>query len=258
GAGALVGAVLTMLPDGAPAGAPVVAAAAAVATGALPRVGWLLSVLAAVVSLAIAGSPGSALLVSAAALPCVLLMRSPALWSAPLLAVLLGLGGLALAWVALAGQASGWLRRASLGALGLWWLTLAELLTGRALLFTAPPAGAPPAGWERSLAAAGGDVLTPLVSGPTLAACALWALAAAVLPWLVRGSRLAFDLVAAAAWTAAVAAGTAAIAAVELRGALAGAVLAAALALAGATARAARAPSSDVWADTAGEWADTI
>jgi len=69
---------------------------------------------------------------------------------------------------------------------------------------------------------------------------ALWALAAAVLPWLVRGRSLAVDVVAATAWAAGLGSATAALgqslsgAAAEPRGLVAGAVLAGVAAVAGA------------------------
>ena len=93
-------------------------------------------------------------------------------WLAAGLAPVLGLVGLAGAFPALAGQLARWRSRALLGALGYWWLRLAALPLD-------------------------------LVCGehrPRLVACeawlsvvscwlgmALWALAAAVLPWVVRG-----------------------------------------------------------------------
>ena len=65
---------------------------------------------------------------------------------------------------------------------------------------------------------------------------AFWALAALVLPWLVRGRWLALDIVAACAWAAALGASTAAtaefIGAPEPRGVVIGAVLAGVFAVA--------------------------
>jgi eukaryotic-like serine/threonine-protein kinase len=66
----------------------------------------------------------------------------------------------------------------------------------------------------------------------------LWALAAVVVPWLVRGRSLATDIVTASAWAAGLASGTAALAAwlgfAEPRGLVAGAVVAGVAAVAGA------------------------
>ena len=56
--------------------------------------------------------------------------------------------------------------------------------------------------WEGSLQEAATHVIAPtLVLGVLLGAC-LWALAAAVLPWLVRGRHVALDVVAAVVWSA--------------------------------------------------------
>ena len=70
----------------------------------------------------------------------------------------------------------------------------------------------------------------PLVTSGALLYAALWAGAALVLPWLVRGRWLAADLVAASAWAGALGAATVAIAdsigGPEPRRAVAGAVAA--------------------------------
>ena len=47
------------------------------------------------------------------------------------------------------------------------------------------------------------DVISPLLTSGALLYAALWALAALLLPWLVRGRWLAADLVAASIWAAA-------------------------------------------------------
>jgi hypothetical protein len=64
------------------------------------------------------------------------------------------------------------------------------------------PEAAAPRGWEDSASAAFSDVVIPML-GPTqllLAAC--WALAAAVLPVLVRGRAPVLDVVGALIWAA--------------------------------------------------------
>jgi hypothetical protein len=118
--------------------------------------------------------------------------------------------------------------RAALGAAGLWWLLLAEPLLDRELAVGTPPGSA-------------GDVLETLATSGVLLLAPLWAAAAVVLPWLVRGRSLALDVVGAATWAAALASGTAAVAGwaglAEPRGLAAGAVVAGVLALAGARAR---------------------
>ena len=223
-AGGLCAALLAWL------GEPVVfAAGAALAVAALPRLGWLAAALAAVVLLADEHA-GAAVVVAAATVPVPLLLsRRGSAWSVPALAPVLGLVALAGAYPALAGRARGPLTRAALGALGAWWAVLAEPLLGRALLSGGTPAAEP-----ATAQAAFDDVLGPLLTGGALLYAAVWALAALVLPWLVRGRWLALDVVAAATWAAALGAGGAAVAdlntAPEPRGLVLGAVVAGVLA----------------------------
>lgn len=199
------------------------AAAAGLAVALLPRTGWLLVAAGLVGWLAHAGGePWSRVALAALPLP-LLLARRPAWWSAPGVAVGLGQLALAAAWPALAGQARGPWARAVLAVAGLWWVGLAESLLGRALLLGPP-----------------GDL-----AGPTgrswLAVGAVWAAAAVALPWLVRGRRVAADLLAACAWAAALALGTHAAAQVggsgDPRGLVGAAALAALAALGGAALR---------------------
>jgi len=241
GAGVLVAAALATLvgrPPLAPAAGGLIAA---VLVALLPRAGWL----AAAVALTgwVASTPGRAgvavLIALALVAPPLLLRRSGPAWSAPALAPALGLVFLAGAFPALVGQAGSLWRRAALGALGLWWLCLAEAGSGRVLLFGRPPGLAPPAAVGASVARVGHAVAL-LGSSGVLIAAALWALAAAVLPFLVRGRHLASDLVLGALWAAGLAAGLEALAralpgsaaAPAPRGALAGAAVAAVLAVA--------------------------
>ena len=118
-------------------------ALAAAATAVLPRIGWLLAVIGLCAWLVSpeADRQGTALLVLAAAAPVPLLLpRAGLLWSVPILAPLLGTIALAPAFVGIAALASTPARRAGLAAAGLWWLVLAEALTGRVLLFGSPRA----------------------------------------------------------------------------------------------------------------------
>lgn len=212
------------------------ALAAGIAVVLLPRAGWLLGVLALVMWLAVE-APGVALLVLCAAGPVPLLLaRRPGAWSFPALAPLLGAVGLAAAWPALAGQAARWQRRAALGALGGWWLALLEALTSDQLLIGPTRDVLGRASWEDSVLDTARDAVLPLLTGGALALAALWSVAAALLPLLVRGRSAAVDVVGAAAWAATVAAGTGAIAqglAVSSpRGLVAGAVVAALFAVA--------------------------
>lgn len=229
-------------------GAPLAAgAAAALAVFLLPRAGWLLAAAGLVVWLAAAGLPGASVLVVAAVLPTVLLLpRDGLLWSVPVGAPLLGLAAIALAWPALAGQARDWTQRAALGALGLWWLALAEALAGPRLLLGDAPGTAARVLWEGSATRAVTDVLVPLVSSGALTIAALWAALAWALPLIVRGRSVMIDVVVVTGWCAGLAAGTAALAAAlpwsggapEPRGLVLGALAAGAIALLGAAARA--------------------
>jgi hypothetical protein len=139
--------------------------------------------------------------------PLLLLRRTPAQVLGAVLAPALGAIGLAGVFPAVAGQPVAWRARVLLGALGYWWLCLAEPLLGRRLWLGPPQAALSyPGGrasWESSLDGAFNHVLVPLLSAGVLLGAALWALAALVLPWLVRGRHAAVDLVAATMWTAA-------------------------------------------------------
>jgi len=177
------------------------------ASPALPRALWVGLAAAAVAWQAAAGRPGAALLLALALAPLAALPRRAGLgWLGAALAPILGLVRLAGAFPAAAGQARGWRLRAALGALGYWWLVLAEPLLGRHL-WLGQPHGTPPRGqWEGSLHDAAVHVAGPMLSTGVLLGAALWAAAAVCLPWLVRGRRAALDVVAATMWSAALAA----------------------------------------------------
>jgi serine/threonine protein kinase len=217
-------------------------------TVALPRLLWLGCLLALAAWQAFAGLPGLALLVLAAGAPLLALpRRSGPGWLAAGLAPALGLAGLAGAFPALAGQRSSWLARAGLAALGFWWLALAESLLRRRL-WLGPPAGLPPRmAWESSIDATATHVVAPTFTVALLLGVAVWALAGALLPWLVRGRSAALDVGAAILWTLALLAAVpllerallAHASAPSPRGALLGAVLGCALAV---CARALRGP----------------
>jgi hypothetical protein len=202
--------------------------AAALAVLAAPRLGWIAMVGALA---AWAGGP-TALVLGLAALPTVVLLRrTGALWSLPAGAPLLGMAGLAGAWPALAAQAVRPWQRAALGALGGWWLALAEVLTGDRLALGAPPGSALDAAH-----------LDPLLTSGALALAALWAGAAVALPLLVRGRVFAADVVGATAWAAALGSATQAVAdslswQPTMRGLVAGAVVAGGVAVAFAASR---------------------
>jgi hypothetical protein len=222
----------------------------------LPRLGWMTAAVGAV-GVAAAQSDGAgvgvAIVLAAALFPVpFLLWRAPAWWSVPVVAPLLGLVSLAGAFPALAGQAStGW-RRAVVGGLGAWWLLLAEPLAARTLLLGRAPGVRPHGEWAGSASAAVEHVLRPLATSGAVAIIALWALAAFVLPYLIRErGGIAAAAVGAAVWAVGLAGGTALIAnavhthAGTSTAALLGAALAAPLALV-ATAARARSRSPDV------------
>jgi serine/threonine protein kinase len=223
------------------------------ASRSLPRLVWLAGAVALAVWQTASGRAGLGLLALAALLPIVLVpvgrraQGGSGGWLLCALAPVLGLAGVAGAFPAIAGQAARWRLRAALGALGYWWLALAEPLLARHL-WLGPPTGTPArAGWEGSLDSAAVHVVGPLLSLGALLGAALWASAAVLLPLLVRGRSAALDVVAATVWSAAIAAavpfvasGSSAYAAqASPRGAVVGAVLGGALAVA---ARALRGP----------------
>jgi hypothetical protein len=214
----------------------------------LPRAAWMACALAAVIWQAWVGRAGVALLLLAALLPLLSLpRRSGPGWLICAAAPVLGLASLAGAFPAIAGQARRWRERAAIGALAYWWLLLAEPLLGRRLWLGAPSAAPPRAAWESSLTLSATHVVGPLLGTGLLLGGALWALAAASLPWLVRGRSAAFDLLAAVMWSAAIAAAapimdaglSAHTAHPSPRGAVLGAILGAMIAVA---ARALRGP----------------
>ncbi|MBI5106718.1 MAG: hypothetical protein HZB46_17345, partial [Solirubrobacterales bacterium] len=223
-AAALVAAAFAL---GAPAGTPWwwFAAGALALVALLPRAGWVAAAAAVVVLLWLQDA-GWGPLVLAAVAPVPLLLReaSPPSWSAPALAPVYGLGGLALAFPAVAGQLRRPLHRAALGALGAWWALLAEPLLGERLLY----GGTDDRGW---------DAVAAVAQAPGLALAGVWAAGALLLPYLVRGRVLAVDVVGATAWSAALAAGAQAVTGAPPRGMVAGAVLCGALAVAAAASR---------------------
>jgi eukaryotic-like serine/threonine-protein kinase len=194
--------------------APVAPAAAALLAGvlvlALPRIGWLALTAGLIGAATGQHRPGGALVVLIAALvPVVLLPGTGVAWPVSVAAPALGMVGLAGAWPALAAKAGNnvW-RRAVLGLTGWIWLVAAALLAG-AGLYTQRPPGTPPADvWTASLGVTLHHVLAPVLSSGALAGAPVWALAAVVLPWLVRGRSLAVDAVRVTIWAVTVPAAT--------------------------------------------------
>jgi eukaryotic-like serine/threonine-protein kinase len=116
---------------------------------------------------------------------------------------------------------------------------LAEPLFEQALIF-GPADGTPArASFDGAPGITAGDVIAKACSSGALILALIWAAAALVLPWLVRGRSLQSDIVRATAWAAGLAAGTAAlgeslgerVGQPEPRGLVAGAVVAAVVAL---------------------------
>jgi hypothetical protein len=219
----------------------------------LPRLGWIATAVAACLWLASpdAGREGTALVLAAACLPVPLLLpRAGLWWSVPALAPLLGTIGLAPMFVGVAALAPTPRRRAALGAAGFLWLAFAEIATGRSLLFGIPSGALPRPEWAGSAGGAAADAIGPLLSSPALLPVLAFAAFAALLPLLVRGRFLAFDLIGAAAWAVGLAAALAGIGHLlaaettleQARGGVAGTVGAALVAVALARA----APPSDM------------
>ena len=166
-------------------------AALGILAALLPRLGWLVAAATVTAALTYTGRAGLAALVVVATLPVPALLRRPGtLWSLPALAML----------PAVAGLLRSPLQRIGLGLLGAWWLLLLTL-----------PIDDVPRRWQTGASLAAGDVIAPLVASGAPALCGIWALAALVMPWLVRGRNLALDLVGAAVWSATLAAGTASL-----------------------------------------------
>ncbi len=176
---------------------------------ALPRLVWIGCVLAAAIWQAVAGRSGVSLLLLAAGAPLLVMPRRSGIgWLAAGLAPVLGLAGLAGSFPALAAARAGWPARAGLAALGFWWLALAESLVGKRL-WLGPPAGLPQrAVWESSLGKAATHVIAATFTPELLLGAAVWALAAAILPWIVRGRSALLDVFAAIAWAIALLAAT--------------------------------------------------
>jgi eukaryotic-like serine/threonine-protein kinase len=178
------------------------------APGGLPRKLWVALSLAAIVWLCATGRAGVAVVLAAALAPLAAMpaeragRRVPALWLGALLAPVLALAGLAGAFPAIAGQARRWRQRLALGALGYWWLVLAEPLLGRRLWLGAPAGTPSRAAWEGSIGAGASHIVGPLLSTGTLLGALLWGLGAMTLPWVVRGASAAADVIAAVVWSA--------------------------------------------------------
>ena len=144
---------------------------------------------------------GTALVAAALAGLLLVPIANPSTAPLPAAAPLLGLAGIAPVYPALAGLGGTIASRAFLGATGYLWLAVGEEILDRTLMFG--PEMTAPHGWQASAGLAFTDVLAPLVSGGVLAGAAVWALAAAALPMLVRGRTPVLDALGALVWAAA-------------------------------------------------------
>jgi serine/threonine protein kinase len=198
-----------LLPSPPPVACLAAALIAATLVAAVPRLGWLASAAALAVWLAAAGEAGAALVIALGALLTPLLAPWRArIWGLPAGAPALGVLGLAGAWPALAGRARGALTRAALGATGWVWTILATAISGTNLYLGAPPGSFAPERANHSIDLTLSHVLRPLLTSGALAPAVVWAGAAVILPWLVRGRSAAVDFVFASAWAAGLVAAT--------------------------------------------------
>ncbi len=205
--GAAAGAILIgWLAGHALPAAPLAPAATALAAAglmlAIPRLGFVIAVIGVSLLAVIQGNAGDALLLAfAAAIAIAAAPRGRPPWSLSVGAPLLGVVGLAGAWPAVAARATTARGRAALGFTGWVWLVLAGSLAGTTLYVQGPPGGPPRTVWSGSLYEAMHHVLGTMISSGALAPAPVWALAAAVLPLLVRRKSLALDAAAVVGWT---------------------------------------------------------
>jgi eukaryotic-like serine/threonine-protein kinase len=186
-------------------GAPAPLAALALVPGLLaagrPRPAYALQLALVVLWLLIgAGDPGTAVLVALLGAPLLAPSIDGEAIALPGLAPLLGLIGLGPVYPALAGLTRGAAGRALLGGIGYLWLAAWEELAHRTLLLG--PVAAPPAHWTGSASIAFSDVVAPLLDGSVLAGAGAFALAALVLPILIRGRAPVLDAIGALIWAA--------------------------------------------------------
>ncbi|MFL5782725.1 MAG: serine/threonine-protein kinase [Thermoleophilaceae bacterium] len=180
-----------------------VALGVAILVALLPGPGWLIAAVGFVSWLGWDLYDGTALVIGVALLaPPLLAPRAGRGWSLPALAPLLGAIAIAPLYVAIAGFASTAWRRAGLAAAGFVWLAFAELLTSDRLLLGPPADADARSTWQKSIGHAAGDALAPLATSGILLGALVWALAAALLPLVVRGRTLLLDAAGAALWAA--------------------------------------------------------
>jgi hypothetical protein len=141
-------------------------------------------------------------LLVAAGLTAAVMPRRPSAWPAPAVAAALALIGLAGAWPALVVRLRlGLWQRAALAGSGLVWLAVAGPLAG-AHLFTTNPKLPLPAVWTTSLPVTLHDVLRTLAFSGVPVAALVWAVAAAILPWLTRERHPVWNVGVVTVWSA--------------------------------------------------------
>ena len=185
--------------------APLAPAAAALLTAGLtlilPRVGWL-ALACAACSIAVTQHHGGAavLVLIGMLVPVVLLPRRPSAWPLAVGAPALGLVGLAGAWPAFAALATTPWRRAAIAVAGWVLLLLAAPLTGRALYLSRPPRTPSSSLWLGSPYDTVHHVLLGLLSSGALAVAPVWAVAAAIAPWVLRSRSPVLGVVRGIVW----------------------------------------------------------
>ncbi|MGI8711705.1 MAG: hypothetical protein ACR2NR_00650, partial [Solirubrobacteraceae bacterium] len=169
----------------------------------LPRLGWAAITVTLCAGAIIQHHSGAALVIAIAALvPVVLMPARPSAWPLSAVAPALGLIGLAGAWPAIASRARGPSQRAALGAVGWVWLLLAGALSGQTL-YLPHISGAPlPSVWIGSLQQTTTHLLSVDISAGVLAPAIVWAVAAMIAPWLVRGQAPVLDVFRVFVWSA--------------------------------------------------------
>jgi hypothetical protein len=184
--------------------APALAAlAAALLIAALPRIGWVVLTVVAIMALSLEDRAGAALLVAIAAIaPIVTQPRNGTDWPLPAGAPMLAALNLAGAWPALAGRAGTVWRRVALAASGWLWLLVAAPLANSDLYIRRPQS----ATWLSSLSATVHHIVAP--AAHQLPVAAVWAAAAALVPWITRPRSLPVNLVLATVWAATTASAT--------------------------------------------------
>ncbi len=198
---ALVGWIAAQVLTSSPLAPAATALAAAGLMLALPRLGFVAAAFFLCILAVAQGHAGDALLLAVGAVVAIVAApRGRPPWMLAVGAPFLAVVGLAGAWPALAARASTVRGRAALGFTGWIWLALASCLASAPLYVGVPIAGPSGALWSSSLYEATHNVLGGLISSGALAPAPVWALAAVLLPLLVRRRSLTFDAAAVLVW----------------------------------------------------------